>query len=89
MVALPTREEINVYNSLDEQWAVKMFLGKDLKEAEAMFREGFLSYQEDLMWMGPRVLFLCSGRDCLPPQSGIGPRLRGGRELSAFGRIPA
>ena len=50
---LPTREEINVHDSLDERWACKNFLGKSLKEAEALFRENSLTYQEDLMWMGP------------------------------------
>jgi hypothetical protein len=76
MDALPTRKDINVYNSLDEQSAEKAFLGKELKEAEVMFREGFLSYQEDLMWMGPRafcfyvqaaiayLLSPASARDC-------------------------
>lgn len=49
----PTAEEINVFDTLDEQAAVKNFLGKELKEAEALFRENFLYYQEDLMWMGP------------------------------------
>lgn len=48
----PTREEINVYDSLDEQSAVKHFLGKSIDEAEALFRED-CCYTEDLMWMGP------------------------------------
>ena len=52
---LPTAEEINVFDSLDEQHAVKVFLGKDLEQAEALFRENFLYYQEDLMWMGPKA----------------------------------
>jgi len=52
-INLPTREEINVYNSLDEQSACKNFFGKTLEEAEALFRENPLHYQEDLMWMGP------------------------------------
>jgi len=30
-----------------------MFLGKNLEEAEILFREDGLSRQEDLMWMGP------------------------------------
>jgi hypothetical protein len=50
---LPTREEINVHDSLDERSACKNFLGKSLEEAEALFRENSLHYQEDLMWMGP------------------------------------
>jgi hypothetical protein len=50
---LPTREEINVHDSLDERSACKNFLGKTLPEAEAMFRETPLTHQEDLMFMGP------------------------------------
>lgn len=53
MNRIPTESEINVYDSLDEQWAVKNFLGKSLQEAEQLFQENFLRYQEDLMWMGP------------------------------------
>jgi hypothetical protein len=48
---LPTAEEINVFDSLDERSAVEHFLGKDLEQAEALFREDH--YWEDLMWMGP------------------------------------
>ncbi|HXE42977.1 MAG TPA: hypothetical protein VN516_08125 [Candidatus Baltobacteraceae bacterium] len=50
---LPTREEINVHNSLDERRACENFLGKTLDEAEGLFRENFMWFQEDLMWMGP------------------------------------
>jgi hypothetical protein len=49
----PTREEINVYDSLDERVAVERFLGKNLEEAEALFGENLCRYTEDLMWMGP------------------------------------
>ncbi|MFM7592723.1 MAG: hypothetical protein ACKO85_13130 [Isosphaeraceae bacterium] len=42
-----------MYDSLDERCAVKNFVGKSQQEAELMFRENFLTYQEDLMWMGP------------------------------------
>jgi hypothetical protein len=49
----PTRAEINVHESLDEQTACEHFLGKNLEEAEAMFCEGPMCYGEDLMWMGP------------------------------------
>lgn len=52
---LPTASEINVFDSLDEQHAAKHFLGKDLEQAEALFRENFLYYQEDLMFMGPKA----------------------------------
>jgi hypothetical protein len=50
---LPTCEEINVYDSLDERSACKHFLGRTIEEAEALFRENSLCHQEDLMWMGP------------------------------------
>jgi hypothetical protein len=49
---LPTREDINVHNSLDEQHACKVFFGKTLDQAELLFRENALFYSEDLMWMG-------------------------------------
>jgi hypothetical protein len=49
----PTAEEINVFDSLDERCAVENFLGKDLEQAQALFRDNFLRFQEDLMWMGP------------------------------------
>lgn len=52
---LPTVEDINVYDSLDERHAVRSFLGKGLREAENLFRENFSHYQEDLMWMGPKA----------------------------------
>src|SRR5580704_9995421 len=52
---LPTEEEISVFDSLDERWAVIHFLGKDLEQAQALFRENFLHYQEALMWMGPKA----------------------------------
>jgi hypothetical protein len=52
---IPSAGDINVYGSLDEQTAVEHFLGKDLREAEEMFRGNFGVYQEDLMWMGPRA----------------------------------
>lgn len=52
---LPTAKEINVFDSLDERHAVEVFLGKDLEQAWSLFRENFLYYQEDLMWMGPKA----------------------------------
>jgi hypothetical protein len=55
MSDIPTASDINVFDSLDEQSAVDHFLGKDLSQAEALFRENFIYYQEDLMWMGPRA----------------------------------
>ena len=53
--SLPTLGDINVHDSLDERSAAEHFFGKDLLQAEALFRENFLYYQEDLMWMGPRA----------------------------------
>jgi hypothetical protein len=53
MNRIPTERDINVFDSLDEIHAVKHFLGKNLEEAEKLFQANFLSYQEDLMWMGP------------------------------------
>lgn len=50
---IPAKEEINIYNSPDEASACEHFLGKNLDEAEMMFRENSLYYLEDLMWMGP------------------------------------
>jgi len=52
---LPTKEEINVFNSLDEISACEHFCNKTLEQAEALFRENSAYYQEDLMWMGPRA----------------------------------
>jgi hypothetical protein len=54
-MTLPTRDEINVYGSLDEVSACEHFLGLTLVMAEQLFRENGLFYQEDLMWMGPRA----------------------------------
>lgn len=52
---LPTADEINVYNSLDEISACEHFLNKALPQAEELFRDNSSYYQEDLMWMGPRA----------------------------------
>ena len=52
-MSLPTAKEINPYDDLDGQYAEKHFLGKTLDEAEALFRESSITYQEDLMFMGP------------------------------------
>ncbi|MEW6303463.1 MAG: hypothetical protein AB1705_08340 [Verrucomicrobiota bacterium] len=51
-MTLPTRQDINVHDSLDERSACEHFLGKNLEEAEALFRENALYYQEDLRFMG-------------------------------------
>lgn len=37
---------------LDAEFAMAIFLGKSLEEAEELFRENFLARQEDLMFMG-------------------------------------
>ncbi|MBX3451499.1 MAG: hypothetical protein KF777_18165 [Planctomycetaceae bacterium] len=50
---LPTRPEINPYDDLDGRVACEHFLGKSLEEAEALFRDNAIHYEEDLMWMGP------------------------------------
>lgn len=51
-MTLPSRQDINVYDSIDERCACEHFLGKSLAEAEAMFRENWQYYQEDLVFMG-------------------------------------
>lgn len=55
MVTLPTAEELNPYDDLDGRVACRHFLGKSLAEAEALFRENEIYYQEDLMWMGAKA----------------------------------
>ncbi len=51
---LPTAREINpIPDDLDGQIAEQHFFGKSLEEVEALFRESSLTYQEDLMFMGP------------------------------------
>ncbi|MBD1823642.1 hypothetical protein H6F51_14230 [Cyanobacteria bacterium FACHB-DQ100] len=52
---LPSEDEINIHNSLDEISASKHFLNKTLQEAEALFQENSAYYQEDLMWMGSQA----------------------------------
>ena len=52
-MTFPSAKDINVHDSLDERHACKIFLGKSIEEAEALFRENALAYHEDLMWMGP------------------------------------
>ena len=55
---LPTAKEISpTYGTDHEDWdaayARKNFQGKTLTEAELLFRDNALHYQEDLMHMGP------------------------------------
>jgi hypothetical protein len=52
-MTLPTASDLNVHDTLDERHACNAFLGKSVEEAEELFRENALFYQEDLMWMGP------------------------------------
>ncbi|MGH7956781.1 MAG: hypothetical protein ACREH8_07190 [Opitutaceae bacterium] len=51
----PTALEISPTNGLDldEKEAVAHFLGKSVLEAEALFRDNFVHYSNDLHWMGP------------------------------------
>ena len=44
--------------NLDAEWAFKQFSGKSLEDAEEMFRENALYYQEDLISM-PSIAFNC------------------------------
>jgi hypothetical protein len=55
LMNLPTEDEINVHNSLDERAASEHFLNQTLEQAEALFRDNSAYYQEDLMWMGPKA----------------------------------
>lgn len=54
---VPTESEINIYDTLDEKRAVDHFLGKSVEQAEQLFIENSLKYQEDLMWMGPKAFY--------------------------------
>ncbi|MBI2806731.1 MAG: hypothetical protein HYX68_17265 [Planctomycetes bacterium] len=63
---IPTAVEINVFDSLDERIAfdslderiaVEHFLGKNLADAEALFREDSTTYTGDLLAMGPWAFF--------------------------------
>jgi hypothetical protein len=54
---LPTAKDISPkfgtdYEGNDERCAREHFLGKSLDEAEALFRQNALFYEEDLLWMG-------------------------------------
>ena len=45
-------------DNLDAEWAFKQFSGKSLEDAEKMFRENALYYQDDLIAM-PSIAFNC------------------------------
>ncbi|MEJ5027783.1 MULTISPECIES: hypothetical protein [unclassified Comamonas] len=59
---LPTFEEINIHDSLDERFAAQMFLGKSIAEAVEMFRAHSMPCAEALADMGPqaRVFYLAA-----------------------------
>ena len=51
---LPNREDINPYpGDLDGQCAVENFLGKNRQQITSELARHSMSYQEDLMFMGP------------------------------------
>lgn len=52
-MAVPSHNDINVHDSLDERRACEHFFDKTVEQAETLFRENSLYYQEDLMWMEP------------------------------------
>jgi hypothetical protein len=49
----PTKAEINVHDSLDEQWAVKHMLGATREQAQAEFERSIHHWGESLMHIGP------------------------------------
>jgi len=49
----PGAKQINVHDSLDERCACEHFLGKTVEQAELLFRQNALYYEEDLLFMGP------------------------------------
>ncbi len=53
---VPTARDISPSEGvdLDEQWALKHFLGRDVEGALELLRENFLCYEEDLLFMGRR-----------------------------------
>lgn len=53
--SLPTADQINVFDSLDERVALERFLGKTLQQAEEMIREDSGRSAENLTFMGPEA----------------------------------
>ena len=53
MVPLPRKEDINVYDSLDERSAVKEFYGKTREQIFKELIDGYQHMQESLAFMGP------------------------------------
>jgi len=55
MTSLPTANEINIYDTLDEIRACKYFLGKTIAEAERMLAELPDYHYADFAYMGPKA----------------------------------
>ena len=53
MSKLPRKEDINVYDSLDERYAVKEFYGKTREQIFKELIDGYQHMQESLAFMGP------------------------------------
>ena len=53
MNTLPRKEDINVYDSLDERYAVKEFYGKTREQIFEELTDGYQHMQESLAFMGP------------------------------------
>ena len=53
MSRLPRKEDINVYDTLDERSAVRSFLGKTREDIQQLLPGKYESLQEDLAFMGP------------------------------------
>lgn len=53
MHTLPRKEDINVYDSLDERSAVKEFYGKTREQIFEELTDGYQHMQESLAFMGP------------------------------------
>ena len=53
MTPLPRKEDINVYDSLDERYAVKEFYGKTREQIFEELTDGYQHMQESLAFMGP------------------------------------
>lgn len=53
MLPLPRKEDINVYDTLDERSAVRSFLGKTREDILQRLPREYESLQEDLAFMGP------------------------------------
>ncbi len=53
MSSLPRKEDINVYDSLDERSAVRSFLGRTREDILLRLPGEYTALQEDLSFMGP------------------------------------